>query len=324
MSRRSNDLEMPVNFESEPIITSSELLHFGKHQMKGDPVKGENSEALGLEGMMAAFEHGKKREGVSDTAVAFGSEVGVPGNERSVHTALMDLAGALGIEGVTGKESLEELKHKINQHDKRVFGSRAAIDTRLGFVVKNASYKQENADAIRKKQLLRYLIEQSDATMLRENILEDYSYTRAAGSLAEVVKKYALISKRWDELANDPQKNYGKVLERFLGSHSGIVDSFLLRLVEKLKGPNERDKLIEALGNGKGLEHGEEFDIRIDKLTGRDEPRIRVIFQRKAPDGETVTYHLDEEVPLEVLDELIADKNLLNAKIQSEEPGELT
>lgn len=320
--RKHPDMMTPEHTESEPQITSSEILHFNRHNEKGDKAKSEDPDALSPEGIANAFARGQQREGVSNTAVAFGSEVGPEGNERALHTALEDLAGALRIEGITGQESLQELQKAINESDGRDFGARGAIDRRLGFTLNDPEHRKGAVNAIKEKRLLKYLVEESDDKVIAAHNLEDYSYTRSAGRIAEVVKKYVGTASRWDELANDPEKHYGKVLDRFLGSHTGIVDVFLLRLVEKLKGPDERDRLIEALGGGTGFNAGEGFEIHIDTLKGQDAPRIRVQFERKGKDNESVAYHLDEEVPVEIIDELIADGKVLDEKIKASAPAE--
>ncbi len=312
----------PEHVENEPKITSSEVLHLNRHNEKGDKAKGEDPEALSATGIANAFKRGRERDDVSENAIAFGSEVGPKGNERALHTALMDLAGALDIEGVTGEEPLQELQQKINEHDGRTIGSRGTIDKRLGFTLNDQEYRKGVLDAMKEGKMLQYIIQESDAMVLRKNDLEDYSYTRSSGKVAEVVKKYVDASARWDELANDPEKDYGKVLERFIGSHAGIVDTFLLRLIEKLRGPEERDRLVKALDGGVGFKPGEGFEIHIDTLKGQNAPRIRVQFERKGKDGESVAYSLDEEVPVEVLDELIADKNSLDEKIEASTPVE--
>jgi len=179
-------------------------------------------------------------------------------------------------------------------------------DRRLGFGLKNPEYKAAVMEASKNKSLLKFMVEKSDQMAEAVGDTESSTYSRAAANIAEVLKKYVRIAGKFDQLAQDPAKQYDKVMERFLGSHASIVDSFLCKAVEKIKGTRERDKLVAALGEGEGFKTAEGYEVSIDSLSGQDQPRVRLKFSRENDDPEK-SYELDEEVPLEVLDDIIKE-----------------
>lgn len=313
--KRPHSPESAPTLETENRPTSEIVLHLFRHGPKG---KGEEKERLSPEGRTLMHDLGKARGSASDTSLSYGSHIGDQGHERALLSAELEMAGALGIEGVDGTESMPELKKKIRKWDEaqiggtRGKGKRHAIDPRLGFSLGTGETGKKGYKAFTEGTYMDWALNESDQGAIEHRDNEVTTYTRASGQIAEFVERYVTASKRWDELANDPEKDYGKVLERFIGSHAGSVDLFLVRLVEKTRGAEERDKLIAALKGG-NFEPGEGFDILIDTPSGEEEPRIRIRYEKNDKDG-TVQYSFDEIVPNSALRELIEDMHMMNRK----------
>lgn len=313
--KRVRNPEMPITTEFENRPTSEIVLHLFRHGPKG---KGEEKERLSPEGKTLMHELGKTRGNASDTSLAYGSDVGDKGHERALLSAELEMAGALGIEGVDGTESMPELEEKLRKWDEaqlgapRGKGKRHAIDPRLGFALGSGETGKKGYKAFIEGTYMDWAINESDRGAIEHHDNEVTTYTRASGQIAEMTERYVTAAKRWDELANNPEKGYGKVLERFIGSHAGAVDLFLVRLVEKSRGTDERDKLVAALKGG-NFEPGEGFDIIIDTISGAAEPRIRIRYDKKDAEGNSL-YAFDETVPNSALRELIEDMHVMDAE----------
>ncbi len=312
---RPHAIETGATPEHEAQPSSEIVLHLFRHGPKG---KGEEKERLSPEGKFLMHELGKARGSASDTSVAYGSDVGDKGHERALLSAELEMAGALGVEGVDGTETMPELEEKIRKWDEaqlgqsRGKGKRHAIDPRLGFALGSGETGKKGYKAFVEGTYMDWAINESDRGAIEHRDNEVTTYTRASGQIAEMTERYVTAAKRWDELANDPEKDYGKVLERFIGSHAGAVDLFLVRLVEKSRGTDERDKLVAALKGG-NFEPGEGFDIVIDSIPGAEEPRIRIRYEKKDPEGKPL-YAFDETVSNDVLKELIEDMRVMNER----------
>ncbi|MFA6553863.1 MAG: hypothetical protein WCT27_05575, partial [Patescibacteria group bacterium] len=296
-----NDPWEGQNYERAPKrevenYSSRVLLHLERH---GDKA----GELLSEGGKKQLFEKGKSRGKAERTAVAIGSQI-----ERAQHSAALDMAGAEGTPDVDGTESPEELRQKLDAAKGRKFGSRVGTDPRLGFSVGGPEYKTPIVKAFGEKQGLKFLVEDSDKLAKLVDEKEGLTYANAAGSVAGVLEKYTKVAGNFDKIISDDSKReeYGKVLERFLGSHAGVVDAFLTKLVERIKGPAERDKLVEILGHGAGFDTGEGFDVEIDNLPGQSEPQVRVKYSKQDKEGKDL-FEFDEIIPQDLLKQLVEE-----------------
>ena len=236
-------------------------------------------------------------------SIAFGSP-----RLRSSQTAGLIMAGAL--DEITGNENPEELTKKLNAELN--FGSKIAIDERLDF---NDDFSTEMGkkllDAYKKGEYLQFIVEKSDELAESLNDLEAETYSRMAGRVTEIVKKYIAIASRWNELVQDPTKKYEKTLKRFMGTHQGVAESFLAKVIEKTKGENERNKFVSSLNN-QGFDYAEGFNLEI--IDTEDGPQIKVYYRNdndnnKDNDNET-PFIFDETISSDVIDEIIEEGKL--------------
>lgn len=230
-------------------------------------------------------------------SVAFGSS-----RRRTQQTAGLVMGGSL--DEITGDETLEELKRKLDKELK--IGSKIAVDHRLDFSVNfSTDFGKRELEAFNKKQLLKFLVEESDSLASELEDVRADTYSVFASRVAEIVKKYLSIAGRWDKLVQDESKNYKDTLRRLFGTHQGVAESFLAKIIEQTRGKSERDVFVSALGN-QGFDFAEGFRIQIDTIDGQGQ-KLRISF-KKEKEGEKV-YEYDEIVPREVIDNLVLEGN---------------
>jgi len=278
--------------EREKNVTSSINLKFFRHAEK-EKDKTKTDEEIGITetGKKQAIERSEEED--LSQVVAFGSS-----RKRTQQTAGLVMAGQLS--EITGEESLDELKAKLAK-DLR-FGEKIGVDDRLNFYQDfTTEFGKKMLEVFSKQQFLKFLVEESDklAYQLNDPKAETYSYE--ASRIAEIIMKYIKIAPRWDRLVEDTEKGYDSTLKRFLGSHQGIIEPFLLKVVEKTKGIAERDNLVAALDN-MGFDFVDGFDVKIE-TTNEGKQRIRILYKREK-DGK-ILFEYDETVPREIIEEMI-------------------
>ncbi len=276
------------------------LLHFFRHgeQFK-DPEKRDQDYELSPAGRGQAM---KKAEETKDTrnlrqSMAFGSP-----RKRAQQTAAFAMTGA-GADSITGNESFDELRAKIDKDIK--YGSKVAADPRLNFFMdKNTPFGAKAMEAFTNKRYIEFLVNESDALAREVGDENGSTYSRQAGSIADVVLKYAKVSPRWQELVSDATKKYEETLERFLGSHQGVSECFLAKVIEKTEGAAERDRFVEAIKK-QGFDFTEGFDVELVSQNG-SEPQVRIRYKKEGAEGKG--FEFDRTVPLSVVEEISAEQ----------------
>ena len=285
------------NFENTEQIkdyTSKIKLFFMRHDEKeNDKTKSDEEVRLTPTGKMRA-----KEKAVYDDinqSMAFGSP-----RKRTQETASLIMSGKL--EEITGTETLEELKEKLDKDLSLESGSKIRVDDRLNIEAdSNSNYVKKAIEAIKKGEYLKFLVEKSDELAKEENDNKSSTYTKQVQAIASIIQKYYGIAPRFNELVQDESKNYEETMKRFLGSHQGVLESFLAKLIEKTKGIEERDKFVQILNN-QGFDYAEGFDVEIkNKESG--EPTIHISY-KKEKDGETI-FEFNEDLPSGIIDSLI-------------------
>lgn len=296
--------------EQEPEFRSRIALSFFRHGEK------EKFPPPGLSGDAEVLLTPSGRKGAIERGEAFRSERGIvqavakgSPRKRTQETAAFVMAGSE--EMITGQESLDELKAKIDEG--RKLGSKIGTDRRLDFDTGSGSFEKAFLEAFKAGRLMPWLIHESDALALEVGETAGSTYSREAGNVAAIIVKYARVAPRFDQLSHDPLKKYQTVMERFLGTHQSVCESFLAKVIEKTRGPKERDEFIGAIG-GTGFDFVEGFHADIDTLKEGEAPRIRVAFEKKSADGK-VQYRFEEIVDMKILEEMIAEEDELDRRI---------
>jgi len=262
-----------------------------------DKTKSDEEVRLTPAGKMRAKE--KAEEDNIDQSMAFGSP-----RKRTQETAGLVMSGKL--EEITGTETLEELKEKLDKDLPLKSGSKIMVDDRLNFEADLTSvYAKKALDSAKNGKYLKFLVEDSDRLAKEENDDKSSTYSKQAQAIASVVEKYYSIAPRFNELVQDEDKNYKDIMKRFFGSHQGVLESFLAKVIEKTMGIKERDNFVKAL-NDQGFDYAEGFEIDI-KNKELGEPTVHLSY-KKEKEGETI-FEFDEDLPKEMIDSLVLTKD---------------
>ncbi|MBI3685434.1 histidine phosphatase family protein [Candidatus Azambacteria bacterium] len=282
----------PETKEKREQITSAIDLRFFRHAEKeSDKSKSDEEIELTETGRKQTVEKSEDRD--ISQSVAFGSP-----RKRTQQTAGLVMGGQL--DEITGNENIDELKEKLNKELK--VGSKIGVDKRLDFNIDfSTDFGKKALESVKNGEYLKFLVEESDALAESFKDSATETYSGMAGRVAEIVKKYLTVAPRWDKLAQDESKKHEDTLKRFLGTHQGIGESFLAKVIEETKGKAERDAFVSALNN-QGFDFAEGFDVEIQTSTGENQ-KVRISF-KKEKDGETI-FEYDEIVPKEMIESLI-------------------
>ena len=287
--------QFPVSPEQQEEFSSKIELSFFRHgEKKNDREKSDFDIELTEEGKRQAVE--KSEDGNPEQSVAFGSP-----RARAQETAAFVMAGSE--EAITGEESLDELRGKLDKGlDK---GSKVGVDERLNFDLDiETPYGEKAFESFKNGEYLKFLVEQSDQLAEKLSDGAGFTYSRGASNIASMIDKYVKVAKRWDELANDESKEYSDTLERFFGTHMGVNEAFLAKLIEKTKGVEERDEFVQVLG-GHGFDFTEGFEVEILNKDS-EEPIIHINYKKeKEGESEETVFEFSEEVSLGVIHEII-------------------
>jgi hypothetical protein len=272
-------------------------LYFFRHDEKeGDKTKSDTEVRLTEKGKLHAKSLSSEETDLSQ-AMAFGSP-----RKRTQETAGLIMAGAQG--EINGTESLEELNEKLNSDLN--YGSKLHYDPKLDFILPpSGPYFDELMTAFKAGQLMKYLVEESDAKAIQYGVETGVcAYSAQASQIAQILSKYFKILPRWENLVNDESKEYKPVMERFLASHQSVGESFLAKIIEKTKGVAERDAFILVINN-QGFDFAEGFNVEI--LTDDNGEEKAHITYKKEKDGQVV-FEYDEFVSGELIQSLILQK----------------
>lgn len=259
-----------------------------------------------------------KPEGIKDAIAAGRDDVdwnrtrimGSP-RVRSIMTAALLAAG--GREEMKNVDvenlSLKDVEKLIQE----MGGNKAAfrIEDKLNFIDdKKAPLGMFLDDAYHAKTYLKTILEDSDRMAVELQSEADSSYSGKAGLTAELFYRYFQAASRLRKMSEGVQRaqaeEHGEELEqseadfeRFMGSHQGILETFLFKAVEKTEGVEARDQLLADIGNA-GFDTAEGFDITITEQNGTVTGEL--LYTNKRPEAKrkevrvTLTQELFESI----------------------------
>ncbi len=280
--------ERSPNREVQEKYHSKIALSFFRHgEKENDPSKSDFDIALTPTGRKQAID--KSATMNIRQAVAFGSP-----RARTQETAAFVLSG--NQEVITGEESLEELKSKLDKNLAK--GSKVRVDARLDFKVDFSSQLgKASLASFKQGEYLKFLVEQSDKLAEETGDETSFTYARGAAAVASIIDKYVKVAKRWDALVEEGRGNYSNTLERFFGTHQGVIESFLAKVIEKTRGIEARDAFVRVLNN-QGFDFVEGFTVDISSKDPNES-----ILNIKYKKGEVFAF--DETVPMTIVKEIM-------------------
>ena len=287
---------------NEKIEETTIKLDFFRHSIKSnDQVSKDDGEiTLSEKGRMLSKE--KAFTGVDmNQALAFGSP-----RVRTHETAGFVMAGAS--DDITGDESIDELKAKINKDLKstEMGTTKIGVDNRLNFLDDETTpVGKELHDAASRGEYLKFIVEESDKLAKETSDTSGATYSRKAADIARIIEKYIKISPRWNQMVNQvvnekSEKKYTPTLERYFATHQGMQESFLLKVIEKTDGMESRDEFVKSL-SGVGFGFIEGFETQI--VTKPDKSIVLRLKYNENSKG----FSFEREVPVSMIKEIIGE-----------------
>lgn len=278
--------------ELEKTIHSTVTLNMFRHDEK-------DGDKLTPAGRQHVIEEAMKRFGADNPhSVAFGSP-----QKRSQETALLAMSGKnLDTELVTNYTSVAELEQAVNEEtgiEQRGYGSKLGIRDNLNFKFEGPIMDQIK-QAMKDKRYFEWLATEAD-TSIKPGDEKNWNLNRQAGNIAAEILKYVQVGKNFDKLV-EQKPEVGDKLDRFLGSHSGVLESFLARVVEKTHGQAEREKFVKVIPDA--FDYFEGFTAEIITKNAGEEPTVHIKYEKKGPDNKVI-YKIDEDVPLATIQEIM-------------------
>lgn len=261
-----------------------------RHSIKGK--EGKDPE-LTEEGIDKALEYYEPKE----NNMAFGSP-----KVRAQHTAASKVFG-----NIAKAPNLAETKEIIDAD--LGYGTHVGVDKRLDFNGDDQSeYGKKFYEAFNNGVYVKFLAEESDEYAKKVGDTEGSTCARMAGNIAQIFEKYYKAVDNWAEIVEkdkekDKPEYNSNTLNRVLGTHQGVGESFLIKLIEKTEGIEKRQAFVEAVKN-KGFDFNESFKWKINKLKNGDKT-INFSFEKELPNGEVFSFN--EEVSKEILDEIVEE-----------------
>ena len=268
----SHEKEKP----SEIIEDSEVMLKFRRHaQKEKDPNKTNEELLLSPAGRVNAFETGKELNAQLEVSVAAGSQL-----IRSQEAALLLMLA--NNENISPTDSLDTIKDKIKENLK--VGTKIYEDERLGFLVKG-DVRTEAYKADADGRYMEWLVDESDKQAIETNDQESTTFSRQAGNIAEIFDKYSQVGNNFNRLVNekDNYKEFGNHLERYLGTHASVPESFIYKALLIQEGKMAAQKFLENNKNCwkelTGLDvsiknHGSEQNIHIIYADGNGQSEL--------------------------------------------------
>ena len=308
--RSSPEFHPLVEIEKSP--RPSIRLEFFRHDRKATPTEGQPDETVRLtpEGRVHAAKAGRDQDPHPEVALVYGSP-----RQRSQETAYRHMLA--GEPRITEDLSLEEMQAIIDAEltlQKKMGEGRLKkeiITDHLNFQWdKETSLGAELYEHYEKtKDALVYVWQSSDERARELQDSESTTYSRAAGNIAELIAKHLRMLPNWEKIiAKSPgaYKAYKNELQRFFASHQCVTECFLLKVIEKINGPEAVRTFLEKLPNKNGFDFSEGYTICMEG-TEKGEAILAVRFH-------------DEQwsVPASMIREIIEERDELNRSIHQE------
>jgi hypothetical protein len=237
---------------------------------------------------------------------------------RAGQTAILH---ALGFAALSERPDQEDLTPPlITQHPtyaklQQFMGDNFQVRDELGYRFGDGEYKKRLLAAAGQKKLAEYIYRESDQDKAEfgENI---YAYSDFAANVAKVIKEGLLYTGYNFQQDKNPTADV-ELNEKWVycGSHGGITESFLLKVVGKTAALKETDpkKAVDAqkqaqeelleVWDGNGFGFSESIRVEVFDFGTIQDEQLRVRYQNQAKN-----YTFDQIVPVEILDEIIAER----------------
>ncbi len=287
--------------EAEQKIETKIILEFMRHgekePNKEEPKKAEKEIRLTKKGRTQAAEKGKGLNPQSEVSLAWGGP-----KKRTQETALRVMLA--NEEKIDPDVSLEEMEEIIAEELKE--GKKLKEDEKLNFDLSGLEGKELLA-AFMEGKYLPFLIESSDKRAIETGDIKSSTYSRYAGNIAEIISRYAKIGNNFNRIVSktDKYEKFGNQLERYLGSHQGVVEGFVAKVLEKTQGKEKRDEFIKSVGGGFKETQG----IRVEIANSGIEQKILITYNING-NAETL------DIGKDIIEEIIQERKEFEQKVK--------
>lgn len=297
-------VELPPDIKQEQMekIESKIILEFIRHGKRDkDDLRPDEEISLNQEGRQMSQEKGQILNPQARVSRAWGSQL-----KRAQETALLVMLPETNIDSdVNNFDELLIQKQGIKK---------LIIDKRLGYDLSGDSGK-ESIEAFKEKKYISHVIEKSDQLAIEMGDKISTTYTRHAANIAEIISRYSILGNNFNRLCSKQKDKYGQSryekfgdqLERYLGTHSGITEFFLAKIIEKINGIEKREEFINSLGGGFKETEG----MRVEIINKGNEQRILICYKIEGEDKEL-------SITKKILEEIIEDKNIFEKEVDNQ------
>jgi len=261
-----------------------EFMRHGEKEPEGTKPDGELQ--LTERGREMAQEKGRQLSAQKEVSLTWGSPKKRRTRETVLHAMLPD---------INKDANPEEIEEIISREQK--IGKKFIEDERLDFNF-NGPEGKEIDEAFDEETFLRFLVEKSDKRAIELQDKESSTYSRFAGNIAEIISRYSAIGDSFNRIASnkDDYKKFGNQMERYLGTHQGVVEGFVAKVLEKTQGVEKRNEFIDSLGNGFKETEG----IRIEVINKGAEQKIIVNLKIN---GKTESLEINRDLIEDIINE---------------------
>lgn len=283
------------------VLTSQIRLEFLRHDQREPATKeqGDGDSLLTREGRRHAKEIGQIKSPNPNIGLVYGSP-----RVRAQETAMRQLFA--GEEWLDESTSAPEMNKRIGSQ--LSYGKKVVVSDKLDF---RTNVNPKFAEIYGKhysvtKDTVPFLYYESDRLVRELKDAGDYSYTRLAANVADMIKKYIKVLPQWKKILENNSEKYKGVneLQRFLGTHSTVCESFLLKIIEKTEGGDAAKKFIDDLPDKNGIDFSDGISVVI--VLKDEAVVVRVSFHDKV-------WVVGENI----IDEIVQDRVKLDDEISS-------
>ncbi len=286
--------------EVEIIRKPSIRLEIFRHDQPAPAAEGQTDEQRQLTPQVRehAQQVGQGKNPNSSMGLAYGSP-----RDRAQETAYRQLLANEVF--VNAESSFDDIKNEVDKS--LAYGKKMIVSEGLNYqVANNPEFGKAWSAAYNKGEVIPFLFEESDRVALENNDLKDYSYSRSAANVARIVKKYVGIEPVWQNVYEKNKEKYqdNTEMQRFVGTHQTIGETFLLKVIEKNEGRGAAGEFINDLPNKNGFDLSQGISVNISNTEN----------------GVMVTVKYGDKtwnVKPETLDEIISDAEKLDNDIKA-------
>ena len=255
--------------ERQPIIRLEFFRHDKKAASKtesGEVIPDEQIK-LSVAGRQHAQELGKTKNPNPNVALAYGSP-----RDRTIETAYRQMLA--NEPGVAAESSFEDIKELINNELPANSSKEIRTET-LNFHAGVSKEFQQAADDRYEKtsDYLKFLWKDSDQLAKKVGDEKADTFSRFAAGIAEIIAKYVKAYATWKRInqkSGDKYKQSNFEMQRFVGTHEAIGESFLMKAIEKIEGERGVNEFLDMLPSKNSFGTGDGFTAEITEQQGKE------------------------------------------------------